>query len=50
VTAESVRAALARVLGEPSFREAAQAIAAEIEEMATADEVATAVEEHVTAG
>ena len=50
VTPESVRAALARVLGEPAFATAARAIAAEIQEMATADEVATAVEEHVAAG
>lgn len=50
VTAASVRAALARVLGEPEFATAARAIAAEIQEMATADEVAAAVEEHVAAG
>ena len=35
VTAESVRAALGRVLGEPAFAEAARAVAAEIGEMAT---------------
>ena len=50
VTAESVRAALGRVLGEPSFAEAARGIAAEIQEMATVDEAATAVEEHVGGG
>jgi UDP:flavonoid glycosyltransferase YjiC (YdhE family) len=50
VTAESVRAALGRVLGEPSFAEAARAIAAEIEEMGTPDEAATAVEEHAGGG
>lgn len=37
-------------LGQPAFAEAARAIAAEIEEMATVDEAATAVEEHVAAG
>jgi UDP:flavonoid glycosyltransferase YjiC (YdhE family) len=50
VTAESVRAALGRVLGEPAFAEAARAVAAEIQEMASVDEAATAVEEHVTGG
>ena len=50
VTAESVRAALGLVLGEPAFAEAARAIAAEIREMSTVDEAATAVEEHVHAG
>ena len=50
VTAESVRAALGRVLGEPAFAEAARAIAAEIEEMETVDEVATAVEEFIAGG
>ena len=50
VTAESVRAALGRVLEEPSFAESARGIAAEIAEMATVDEVADAVEEHVAAG
>jgi hypothetical protein len=49
VTAESVRAALARVLGEPAFATGARAIAAEIEEMGTAEEAAAAVEEHVAA-
>jgi UDP:flavonoid glycosyltransferase YjiC (YdhE family) len=47
VTAESVRGALGRVLGEPSYRDAARLIQAEIEAMATVDEAATAVEEHV---
>ena len=50
VTAESVRAALGRVLGEPAFAEAARAIAAEIEEMDTVDEAATAVEEFIAGG
>lgn len=50
VTAESVRAALARVLEEPAFAEAARVIAAEIQEMATVDEAATAVEDHVARG
>ena len=39
-----------RVLGEPAFAEAARAIAAEIQEMATVDEAATVVEEFVTRG
>jgi calicheamicin 3'-O-methyl-rhamnosyltransferase len=50
VTAEAVRAALGRVLGERSFVEAARAIAAEIDEMGSVDDVATAVEEHVAGG
>jgi len=50
VTAESVRAALGRVLGEPAFAEAARKIRGEIQEMATADEVATAVEEYIAGG
>ena len=50
VSPESVRAALERVLGDPSVAAAASAIAAEIAGMATADEVAAAVEEHVAAG
>ncbi len=50
VSADSVRAALGRVLGEPAFAEAARAIAAEIREMATVDEAANAVEEHVASG
>ncbi len=50
VTAESVRAALGRVLGEPAFTEAARKIQREIQEMATVDEAATAVEEHVARG
>jgi UDP:flavonoid glycosyltransferase YjiC (YdhE family) len=48
--ADAIRSALERVLGEPSFADAAQRIAAEIEAMPTADEVAQAVEEHVHAG
>lgn len=47
VTAESVRAAVGRVLGEPAFAEAARKIQREIQAMATVDEAATAVEEHV---
>jgi UDP:flavonoid glycosyltransferase YjiC (YdhE family) len=50
VTPESVRAALERVLAEPSFAVAARTIAAEIDAMGSPDEVATAVEEHVAAG
>jgi UDP:flavonoid glycosyltransferase YjiC (YdhE family) len=50
VSAESVRNALDRVLTEPAFAAAARTIAAEIEEMATVEEAATAVEEHVAAG
>ena len=50
VAAESVRAALGRVLGEPAFAEAARRIQLEIQEMATADEAAIAVEEHVAGG
>jgi UDP:flavonoid glycosyltransferase YjiC (YdhE family) len=47
VNADAVRAALASVLGEPSFAEAARRIAGEIAEMATVEEAAAAVEEHV---
>ena len=50
VSAESVRAAVERALGDTSVAEAARKIAAEIAEMATADEAASAVEEHVAAG
>lgn len=50
VSAESVRAALRRVLEEPAFAEAARRIAAEIGEMATVEETAAAVEEHVAGG
>jgi UDP:flavonoid glycosyltransferase YjiC (YdhE family) len=46
VTGEAVRAALERVLGDPSFAEAAGAIAREIEQMGDVESVATAVEEH----
>lgn len=47
VTAESVSAGLGRVLGEPAFAEAARAIAAEIQEMASVDEAAAVVEEYM---
>ena len=50
VSAESVRGAVERVLGDPSVAAAARTIADEIAGMATADEAATAVEEHVAAG
>jgi len=50
LTADAVRAALARVLEEPSFAEGARRIAAEIEEMGTPDEVAAAVEEYIAGG
>jgi UDP:flavonoid glycosyltransferase YjiC (YdhE family) len=46
VTGDAVRIALERVLGEPSFAEAAGAIAREIEQMGDVGTVATAVEEH----
>ena len=45
VTADSVGAALERVLGETAFAEAARTVAADIARMGTADEVAAAVEE-----
>ena len=47
LTADAVRAALGRVLGEPSFTAAARRIAREIAEMATVEEAAATVEEHV---
>jgi UDP:flavonoid glycosyltransferase YjiC (YdhE family) len=50
VTPESVRAALDRVLGDPAVAEAARTIAAEIAEMASAEEAAATVEGHVAAG
>jgi UDP:flavonoid glycosyltransferase YjiC (YdhE family) len=50
VTAGAVRKAVRRILDEQSFREAAQSIAAEIEAMPTANEVASAVEEFVVRG
>ena len=50
VTADAVRVALGRVLGDRSFAEAARRIAAEIDAMGSVEEVATAVEEHVGAG
>lgn len=49
VSAAALRAALERVLVEPSFGEAARRIAAEIEEMGTPEEAAAAVEEHAAA-
>jgi UDP:flavonoid glycosyltransferase YjiC (YdhE family) len=39
ITAESVAAAMTRLLGEASFREAAEGLRSEIEEMPTADDV-----------
>ena len=45
VTAESVGAALDRVLGETAFGEGARTVAADIARMGTADDVAGAVEE-----
>jgi UDP:flavonoid glycosyltransferase YjiC (YdhE family) len=50
VTAESVRAALGRVLSDPAFAAAARTIQREIQQMATVEEAAAAVEEHVTGG
>lgn len=50
VSPESVRAALERVLAEPSFAEAARTIAAEIDAMGSPAEVAERVEEHAAAG
>jgi UDP:flavonoid glycosyltransferase YjiC (YdhE family) len=50
VTAESVRAALGRVLGEPAFAEGARTIAAEIEKMEPIEEVAAVVEEFIAGG
>jgi UDP:flavonoid glycosyltransferase YjiC (YdhE family) len=50
LTAEALRAALARVLGEASFADAARRIAAEIDEMATPAEVAAEVEAHIARG
>lgn len=49
VTADSVAAAVRRVITEPSYAETAGRIAAEFEQMGTPDEVAAAVEEHVGA-
>lgn len=49
-TAARIRAALDRVLEEPSFAEAAQRVAAEIAAMPSADEVAQRVEAHAAAG
>jgi UDP:flavonoid glycosyltransferase YjiC (YdhE family) len=50
LTAGAVRTALARVLGEPSFAEAAQRVQAEIEAMPTAEEVASRFEAYVSRG
>lgn len=50
VTAESIRAALERVLQEPAFAAAARSIASEIAQMETAAEVAGAVELHLAGG
>ena len=50
VNADAVRAALRRALEEPSFREAATRIAAEIEAMPGVEDIAAAVEEYVQRG
>jgi MGT family glycosyltransferase len=50
LTAEAVRAALKRVLDEPSFAEAARRVQAEIDAMPTSEEVASRLEEYVAAG
>ena len=47
LSSDAVRKALRKVLDEPSFAEEARRIAAEIDEMGTPEEVATAVEEYV---
>jgi UDP:flavonoid glycosyltransferase YjiC (YdhE family) len=49
-SAARIRAALDRVLEEPSFAEAAGRVAAEIAAMPSADEVAQRVEAHAAAG
>lgn len=49
LTAESLRVAVERVLGEQAYADAARRIAAEIEEMGTPEEAAAAVEEHAVA-
>jgi MGT family glycosyltransferase len=49
-SAERIRAALERVLEEPSFAEAAGRIAAEIAAMPSADEAAGRIEEYVAGG
>jgi UDP:flavonoid glycosyltransferase YjiC (YdhE family) len=46
VTADSVRSAVERVLGETGFARAAGRVAQEIEQMGTPAEAAAAVEEH----
>lgn len=50
LTAGAVRLALARVLDEPSFAEAARRVQAEIEAMPTAEEVASRFEAYVSRG
>jgi UDP:flavonoid glycosyltransferase YjiC (YdhE family) len=50
VDAASVRAALERVLAEPSFAAAARRVAAAIAEMGSPEEVARAVEDHLARG
>jgi UDP:flavonoid glycosyltransferase YjiC (YdhE family) len=49
-TADAITDALDAVLGEPGYREAANRVQGEIDEMHSADEVAVAVEEHVGRG
>ncbi len=49
LSAESLRVAVRRVLGEQAYADAARRIAAEIEEMGTPEEAAAAVEEHAVA-
>jgi UDP:flavonoid glycosyltransferase YjiC (YdhE family) len=50
LTADAVRAALRRVLDEPSFGAAARALQAEIEAMPAPEEAASAVEAYVSRG
>jgi UDP:flavonoid glycosyltransferase YjiC (YdhE family) len=50
LTADAVRASLRRLLDEPSYRSAAQAVAAEIAAMPTAVEAVPAIEAYLTAG
>lgn len=50
LTADAVRAALRRVLDEPTFAAAARELQAEIEAMPTPEEVAEAVEAHAARG
>ena len=49
-TAESIRAAVTRVLAEPSFREAAQKVALEMAALPPTDEAAAALEQLVSRG